>query len=142
MSIKAVIKNKKMKKPHVGSLGAAGADLRVPYDIQLKPGEIHKVHTGVAVKIPEGCVGLIFPRSSLGKIKVGMANTVGVIDSDYTGELIVLLENKGHTTQLFYKDDRIVQLVVVPCVAPKFEYVDSLEETERGDKGFGSTGKE
>lgn len=141
MIINAVVDNKLMR-PHVGTEGSAGADLRIPYDIMIKPGEIVKVNTGVKVAIPEGYVGLIIPRSSLGEVTISLANTIGVIDSDYRGPLIIKLRNTGVKPALFYQYDRVVQLIIVPYLKPKFAYVKSLDITERGEGGFGSTGKQ
>lgn len=137
--IKAMITDEKMK-PKVGSEDAAGLDLRVPYDIVVKPGEIKKVGTGLKVAIPKGYVGLILPRSSCADIKISLANTAGLIDSDYRGEITVKIENRSSETRLFYKYDRVMQMVVLPHLPPKLIYVDSLDDTERGDKGFGSSG--
>ena len=122
----------------------------------LKNGESVKINTGIAVKIPEGHVGLIFDRSGLGI--QGVSRLAGVIDEDYTGELIVGLtkhpstkvehENNGPFKRKFKKNyaeltvgDRIAQLVIVPIPQLELEEVDSLDETDRGDGGFGSTGK-
>ena len=139
--IKAKLLDKELK-PKVGTEHSAGADLRCSQDFTVNPGGMVVVGTGVAVAIPEGHVGLIFPRSSMGKVRVGLANTVGVIDADYRGEIKLMITNDGGQPQTFFKGDRLAQLVVTPILSPKFIYVDDLDSTERGDKGFGSTGKE
>ena len=138
--IKAVVKEKGLI-PFIGTMHSAGADLRIPYDVILPPGETQFLNTGVRVEIPEQHLGLIIPRSSLGKRNLMLSNTVGVIDSDYRGDLKILLKNVGNETQLLYKYDRVVQLIIIPYISPKLTFVDSLEETERGEKGFGSTGE-
>lgn len=120
----------------------AGADLRASrYEIFM-PGEIKAVPTGVRVAIPKGYVGLLFARSSLCNLGVMLANGVGVIDSGYTGEIKVPLFNASPRVFELPASARIAQLVVVPCELPTFRRVESLEKTERGEGGFGSTGVE
>ena len=97
------------------------------------------INTGVHVAIPEGCVGLVKSRSGL-MTKHGIT-TDGTIDSGYTGPIKVCLLNHGSHRYGIERGDRIAQLVIVPCVLPTLELVDSLEETDRGDNGFGSTGR-
>lgn len=136
-------------KPAIGSADSAGLDLRVFLGnnprrdaLQIDPGQKVKVGTGVRVAIPQGWVGLVFPRSSVGtKMDISLANTVGVIDADYRGEIILCLRNDGTESQVFYNFDRICQLVIVPFFPGALaEYVDSLEDTERGEGGFGHSG--
>lgn len=135
--------------PHVGSAQAAGFDLRVflgenPRDdmTSINPGETKVIRTGLKFEIPKDWVGLIMPRSSTGKLQVKLENTVGVIDSDYRGEVLLRLYNFGNETQIIYNYDRIVQMVVVPHYpTTMLEKVDELSNTERGEGGFGSTGK-
>lgn len=101
------------------------------------------ISTGIAVQIPPGYVGLIQPRSGLA-FKYGIDTMAGVIDSDYTGEIKVLLTRHSDSFSSYHgikQGDRIAQLIVVPCYMRKLELVDSLEDTVRGDKGFGSTGE-
>lgn len=120
----------------------AGADLRASrYEIFM-PGEIKTVPTGVRVSIPEGCFGLLAARSSLCKRGLLMANGVGIVDAGFTGEIKVPLFNAGNTPSNVLAGERIVQLVVIPCELPTFKLVDELEDTERGEGGFGSTGVE
>jgi dUTP pyrophosphatase len=121
----------------------AGADL-VSKDFTVLKNRVRTlVKTGVYVEIPKGFVGLLFPRSSLSKFSVIMTNSVGVIDSDYRGEIMASLEyNGGSESYLIQKGDRIVQLVIVPIVLPSFKVVNELDDTARGAGGFGSTGKQ
>lgn len=100
------------------------------------------IPTGVRVSIPEGCVGLLAARSSLCSRGLLMANGVGIIDAGFTGEIKVPLYNAGNTPSNVLAGERIAQLVILPCELPTFRRVDELEETERGEGGFGSTGVE
>jgi dUTP pyrophosphatase len=128
--------------PTRGTPGSAGLDLYSDQDALVSSWASVTVGTGIAVEIPEGYVGLLFLRSSIGKAGVALANGVGVIDSDYRGELklqLIYSANVGgyHIT----RGDRIAQLVVLP--APTFDLVevDELPDTQRGGGGFGSTGR-
>lgn len=136
--------------PYKGSDGAAGYDL-FAYSAEgykddeqwlVKPGEVVKVHTGIAVAIPENCFIGIYARSGLG-IKSGIvpSNCVGVIDSDYRGEIIVALYNHSFNTFEFKKGDRIAQMILQEYKKSIISVVDELNETDRGAGGFGSTGK-
>ncbi len=131
--------------PVYASEGAAGADLHclpVGDPIEICPGETVLLHTGIAVAIPTGYVGLIFARSSLGaKRGLAPANKVGVIDSDYRGELRVALHNHGTVSQTVEPGDRIAQFLLMPVTTAAFCEVDTLDDTVRGAGGFGSTGK-
>jgi dUTP pyrophosphatase len=119
----------------------AGADLVSKERVLLFSKERTLVKTGVKVEIPVGHVGLLFPRSSLSKQDIIMTNSVGVIDSDYRGELMASLMYIGDESGVWIgQGDRIVQLVVVPIVLPKFKLVETLDTTARGEGGFGSTG--
>jgi dUTP pyrophosphatase len=132
------------KTPTYGSTEAAGADLYVCRDSQttIGPGETVLLPTGIAVEIPTGYVGLIFARSSLGtKRGLAPANKVGVIDSDYRGEIKVALHNHSGEAQVLLPFERVAQLVIVPCLHVDYQEVPSLEETQRGAGGFGSTGR-
>ena len=131
--------------PTYGSAGSAGADLYALPDIDhplvIASGETVFVHTGVAAAIPEGYVGLVYARSGLAcKRGVAPANKVGVIDSDYRGEIMVALHNHGETPQAIEPGDRIAQLVIAPVVQAEFEWTEDLDRTDRGEGGFGSTG--
>ena len=124
--------------------GAAGYDLRacVEAPVTLEPGEGYSFPTGLAGEIPQGLVGLVFCRSGLGvKHGVSLPNCVGVIDSDYRGELIVPLRNFGDKAYTIQPGERIAQLVLVPVFLPPVAEVEELSETQRGTGGFGSTGK-
>lgn len=130
--------------PKVQTTGSAGLDLfnNGGTPITLVPGESEVVSTGFYVEIPDGYVGLVFARSSLGfKFDCTLANSVGVIDSDYRGEVKVKIHNHSDSIKFLMPGERMAQIVVVPCLA-KFTQVDELSETERGANGFGSTGKE
>ena len=131
------------KAPVYGSVDAAGADLYAcsAEEITIKAGETVMVPTGIAVAIPQGYVGLIFARSSLG-IKRGLApaNKVGVIDADYRGEIMVGLHNHSGADQTIAPYERVAQMAIVPFLQVGYEESDNLDETERGIGGFGSTG--
>lgn len=120
----------------------ACADLQAAENVTIAPYRMKTVRTGVRMAIPKGYVGLLFARSSLCQLGVIMANGVGVIDSGYTGEIQVPLPNESPKIFELPAFARIAQLVVIPCELPTFRRVDSLEETERGEGGFGSTGVE
>ena len=130
--------------PTYGSTQAAGADLyaSIGERIVIAPGDSAWIPTGVAIELPEQYVGLIYARSSMGaKRGLAPANKVGVIDSDYRGELCVVLHNHSKCEQAVEPNERIAQLVITPIITPGFQIVDELPDTERADKGFGSTGK-
>ena len=131
------------KLPAYGSECAAGADLYALSEnpIRIAPQETAIVHTGLAVEIPEGYVGLIFARSGLATKKgLAPANKVGVIDSDYRGELRVALYNHTKYVQTVEPFERVAQFVIMPYVAAQFEEAEELSDTVRGEGGFGSTG--
>ena len=130
--------------PVRGSAAAAGADLCALLDgnLVVAPGETVFVRTGIAVEIPDGYAGFVFARSGLAsKSGLAPANKVGVIDSDYRGELIVSLLNHGAGPVTVTPGQRVAQLVVMPVAATVFTQADELENTQRGSGGFGSTGK-
>ena len=123
----------------------AGADLRADLDGARRtvlPRTVAFINTGVRCEIPEGYVGFVFARSSMAGRGLMLANGVGVIDSGYTGEIKVPLFNAGNLPNIVMAGERIAQLVIVPCELPTFRRVDKLEDTERGEGGFGSTGVE
>ena len=106
------------------------------------PNETKLVHTGIALEIPDGLVGLIYARSGIAtKRGLAPANKVGVVDSDYRGEIMVSLHNHSDSVQEIAKGERIAQMVFAPYVAVQFEETDALNDTKRGTGGFGSTGK-
>jgi dUTP pyrophosphatase len=121
----------------------AGADLLATVRTWLPKGERTLVPTGVAVSIPVGYVGLLIPRSSLSKKEIIMSNSVGVIDSDYRGEIMAALTYIGNDSDgiMLNAGERIVQLLIMPIILPKFIEVNNLDETARGEGGFGSTGR-
>ncbi|MDU1829544.1 dUTP diphosphatase [Anaerococcus sp.] len=130
--------------PAYQTKGAAGLDLHCKTDknIVIEPKKTVKIDTGIKVQIPEGYFGAIYPRSSTGvKKKIMLANTVGIIDSDYRGEIMIYLYNYGEEEQTIENGDRIAQLIVQPYKQFEIEVVDSLDDTDRGEGGFGSTGK-
>ena len=130
--------------PNRASLSAAGADLYAVLDepLTIEPGQTEFVHTGLAMEIPEGFVGLIFARSGLScKRHLAPANKVGVIDSDYRGEIMVALHNHSNEPQSIDVNERIAQLVICPYLTAEFVEVEELCDTQRGEGGFGSTGK-
>jgi dUTP pyrophosphatase len=130
-----------MKIPTRGNIGDAAVDLQTRNDISLEPGERAAVPTGLVVAIPEGHAGLVLPRSGHAlRSGVGVVNGPGLIDSGYRGEVSVLLINHGSERVSFAKGDRIAQLAVVPVASVEWVEVETLDETERGSGGFGSTG--
>ena len=148
MEQSVVLRMKKVRPeaqlPQRQTEGAAGYDLRacVEAPVTLEPGEGYSFPTGLAGEIPQGLVGLLFCRSGLGvKHGVSLPNCVGVIDSDYRGELIVPLRNFGDKAYTIQPGERIAQLVLVPVFLPPVAEVEELSETQRGTGGFGSTGK-
>lgn len=145
---KNIVEYKKLdvnaKMPTRGSERAAGVDLYAAstYDIIIQPHQTVKVGTGIAVSIPHSYFGAIFARSGLATKKgLRPANAVGVVDSDYRGEVIVALHNDTNNIQVVEAGDRIAQLVLIPYLNFEFEEVEELDETERGEDGFGSTGR-
>lgn len=129
--------------PTYGTEFAAGADLYACTDesITINPGETQFIHTGLAMEIPEGLVGLIYARSGMAcKKGVAPANKVGVIDSDYRGEIIVALYNHSETPLVVNNGERVAQMVYAPYYHAQFTEVDELEDSVRGEGGFGSTG--
>lgn len=132
------------RMPYYASDFAAGADLFAATEtsVDIPSGATVAVGTGIAVEIPAGYVGLVFARSGLAR-KQGLApaNKVGVIDSDYRGEIIVALHNHSTETQTISAGERIAQIVFIPYLAAEFEESDTLGDTARGEGGFGSTGR-
>lgn len=128
--------------PSYGTEFSAGADLySVSDDVKIASGETAFIHTGIAMEIPEGFVGLVFARSGLATKKgLAPANKVGVIDSDYRGEIMVALFNQSNEERTVSKGERIAQISIVPYLKAEFEETDELTNTERGVGGFGSTG--
>ena len=132
------------KLPTYGSAQAAGADLYacLQEPVTVAPGETVFVPTGIALEVPLGCAGLIYARSGMAcKRGLAPANKVGVVDSDYRGEIIVALHNHGNVPQTVEHGERVAQFVITPVLTPAYEMVKELSDTERNQGGFGSTGK-
>ena len=130
--------------PTYGSAWAAGADLYACLDgeVTVEPHCTVFVPTGIALEVPMNCAGLIYARSSLGaKRGLAPANKVGVIDSDYRGEVMVALHNHGLVAQTVSHGERIAQLLITPVITAAFEEATELSDTVRGEGGFGSTGR-
>lgn len=117
----------------------AGYDIRTPCNITLHANDAVKVDTGVHIQIPKGYVGFLKSKSGL-NVKNGITGE-GVIDSGYTGSIVVKLYNNSPTAKHFWRGDKIIQIVFLPIVKPTLELVTALDESERGDDGFGSTGR-
>lgn len=129
--------------PTYGSEYAAGADLYACEDdkIVIMPGETKMIHTGLAMEIPQGYAGLIYARSGLATKKgLAPANKVGVVDADYRGEVMVALHNHSDKAAEVESGERIAQLVITPFLTADFICCDELDDTIRGEGGFGSTG--
>ena len=129
--------------PSYGTAYSAGADLysAMEDDVIIAPETTKFIKTGIAIEIPEGLVGLIYARSGMAcKKGLAPANKVGVIDSDSRGEIMVALYNHSDSAVTVAKGDRIAQLVLTPYIKADFEEADELDDTVRGDGGFGSTG--
>lgn len=136
--------NESAQLPVYGSQYAAGADLYACEEnpVEIGAGQTAFIHTGIAVELPEGTVGLVYARSGLAcKQDLAPANKVGVVDCDYRGEIIVALHNHGAQTRVVKTGDRIAQFVVTPYVTACYEEAAELSKTVRGEGGFGSTGK-
>ncbi len=131
-----------LELPHYETAGSAGMDLRADEAFALASGERRLVPTGLAFEIPPGHEGQVRPRSGLAvRHGVALVNAPGTVDSDYRGEVKVALVNLGAAPVSFARGDRIAQLVVAPVVRAEIRLVDALTDTERGEGGFGSTGK-
>ena len=143
MNIKRM--DKRAILPTYGTKYSAGADLYalLDEDLVIAPSETVLVHTGICMEIPTGLVGLVFARSGLATKKKGLApaNKVGVIDSDYRGEIMVPLHNHTKEEKVIKHGERIAQIIFMPYIMEQFDEVDELSETVRGEGGFGSTGR-
>ena len=130
--------------PTYGTEASAGADLYACMQdkVEVGPGQSVMIPTGIAMEIPKGYAGLVFARSSMGaKRGLAPANKVGVIDSDYRGEIRVVLHNHSGESQSVEPGERVAQLLIVPVFTPGFQEAEKLSDTSRGAGGFGSTGK-
>ena len=129
--------------PTYGSGEAAGADLYACLEeaVVVESGRTAWIPTGIAMEIPKGCAGLVYARSGLAcKKGLAPANKVGVIDSDYRGEITVVLHNHGPEAQTVSSGERIAQMVITPVLTPAYVEAEDLTDTDRGQGGFGSTG--
>ena len=139
MQLKFKLLSERAQCPKRATSGSAGLDLTVAWYEVLDNGI--KYHSDVAFEIPEGYVGLLFPRSSVHKTGQSMANSVGVIDSDYRGEVSAVMYHTFVWSDKYNVGDRFAQLVVVPVAYVELVETDELSETERGSGGYGSTGR-
>ena len=139
--VKVKLMNEYAQLPTRGSKDAAGLDLYCPFHIKVPADSQKKIPLGIAVEIPKGHMGLLVPRSSMSKTPLRCANSVGVIDADYRGELSIAYENVSCSDYTIFRGDRIAQLIIVPIAVVDVEEAQTLSETERGDGGYGSTGK-
>lgn len=141
MNVKFKKLHENARVPQYKSTGAAGADICSVEPVRVWAGECEKVRTGIAIEVPEGFEAQIRPRSGLAAtFNITVLNSPGTIDSDYRGEIVVLLMNHGPHTIEFTSGERIAQLVIAPVVQVKFEESDVLSSTDRGNGGLGSTG--
>ena len=142
--IRVKILKKGALMPSYGSAEAAGADLYACLEnsVTIAPGQSAFIPTGISLEVPRGCAGLIYARSGLAcKRGLAPANKVGVVDSDYRGEITVVLHNHGTESQTVHSGERIAQFVVTPVFTPAYVAADELSDTSRGEGGFGSTGR-
>ena len=143
-SIRVKILKQGAKLPTYGTAEAAGADLYACLDnpVTIEPGQSAFIPTGIALEVPKGCAGLIYARSGMAcKRGLAPANKVGVVDSDYRGEITVVLHNHGMMPQTVENGERIAQFIITPVITPAYEAVEELSDTVRNTGGFGSTGK-
>ena len=143
-SIRVKILRQGAKLPTYGTASAAGADLYAWLDeaVTIEPGKTAFIPTGIALEVPEGSAGLIYARSGLAcKQGLAPANKVGVVDSDYRGEITVALHNHGSEARTVSHGDRIAQFIITPVLQPAYEMSEELSDTVRAAGGFGSTGK-
>ena len=143
-SVRVKLLREGARLPSYGSAQAAGADLYACLTdcVTIAPGETVFVPTGIALEVPTGCAGLIYARSGMAcKRGLAPANKVGVVDSDYRGEIIVALHNHGSVAQIVEHGERIAQFVITPVLTPAYEVTEELTDTVRAEGGFGSTGK-
>ena len=143
-AIRVKILRQGAKLPTYGTASAAGADLYAWLEepVSIEPGKTAFIPTGIALEVPEGCAGLIYARSGLAcKQDLAPANKVGVVDSDYRGEITVALHNHGTQSRTVSHGDRIAQFIITPVLQPIYEIAQKLSDTVRAAGGFGSTGK-
>ena len=143
-AIRVKILRQGAKIPTYGTASAAGADLYAWLEepVSIEPGKTAFIPTGIALEVPEGCAGLIYARSGLAcKQDLAPANKVGVVDSEYRGEITVALHNHGTQSRTVSHGDRIAQFIITPVLQPTYEIAQELSDTVRAAGGFGSTGK-
>ena len=143
-AIRVKILKQGAKLPTYGTMEAAGADLYACLEapVTIAPGNSAFIPTGIALEVPKGCAGLIYARSGMAcKRGLAPANKVGVVDSDYRGEITVVLHNHGTVSQTIECGERIAQFIITPVLTPGYVEADSLTDTDRNTGGFGSTGK-
>ena len=143
-SIRVKILREGAKLPTYGTAEAAGADLHACLEapVTIAPGGSAFLPTGIALEVPKGCAGLIYARSGMAcKRGLAPANKVGVVDSDYRGEITVVLYNHGSQPQTIENGERIAQFIITPVLQPAYEVAEELTDTLRAAGGFGSTGK-
>lgn len=141
--VKIKLLNEQAKIPVYATEYAAGADIYACIEelVSIEPGETKLIKTGLSMEIPSGYAGLIYARSGLATKKgLAPANKVGVVDSDYRGEIMVALHNHSNIVQTIGPQERIAQLIITPYLKAIYEKVDTLDETDRGSNAFGSTG--
>ena len=143
-TVRVKILREKAIIPTYGSEQAAGADLYACLEnpVVIQPGETAFIPTGISLEVPVGCAGLIYARSGIAcKRGLAPANKVGVVDSDYRGEILVALYNHGNAAQTVENGERVAQFVITPVLTPAYVVAESLSDTARNQGGFGSTGK-
>lgn len=143
-SIRVKILREGAKLPTYGTAEAAGADLYacLSEPVTIEPGATAFIPTGIALEVPVHCAGLVYARSGLAcKRGLAPANKVGVVDSDYRGEIMVALHNHGAAAQTVENGERVAQMVITPVLQPVYEAAEALSDTVRNVGGFGSTGK-
>lgn len=142
MKLKVKILDKHAKLPFYATEGAAGFDLTSIESVVVQPGQTRAIRTGLAFDIPEGHAVYILPRSGLtAKTKIRVGNAPGLIDEDYSGEVMIIVDNIGELPEFIRTGDRIAQGVLVPVIRATIEGTETLKDTKRGDRGFGHTGR-
>ena len=139
--MKVKLMNEYAKLPTRGTVDSAGLDIYCPFHIKVPADSQKKIPLGIAVEIPKGHMGLLVPRSSMSKTPLRSASSIGIIDADYRGELSIAYENISCSDYMIFRGDRIAQLIIVPIAIVDVEETQTLSETERGDGGYGSTGR-
>lgn len=135
-----IVLDKGAYEPVRGHSTDAGLDLRTPIEFTIRPHDSYVIDTGVHIELPKGTYGQLFSKSGL-NVKYSIVSLGGTVDEGYTGSIVVKLYNESDKEYHFNAGDKVVQLVIMNYIAPDIEYVDRLDDTERGDNGFGSTGK-